>query len=80
MHNPFSNEQIKNYLLLYGAIVAIMVLFYLLNSSLNTKQSYEKKIFEINASMTLRHDRTETEKNALQSSSESQFKLLEKAY
>lgn len=80
MHNPFSNEQIKNYLLLYGAIVTIMVLFYLLNSSLNTKQSYEKKIFEINASMALRHDRTETEKNALQSNSESRFKLLEKAY
>lgn len=80
MQNPFSNEHVKNYLLLYGAIVAIMVLFYILNSLLNTEQSYEKKVFESNTSMTLQDDRAEIEQNALQNSGEKRFKLLEKAY
>ena len=49
MRNPFSKEQLRNYMLLYGAIVVIMVLFYLLNTRLNEQTVHEKKVFNSKA-------------------------------
>ncbi len=48
MQNPFSREQINNYVLLYVGIVAIIALFYILNTFLNPIEVHEKKLFDSN--------------------------------
>lgn len=42
---PFEKKYILNYILLYGAVVVIILLFYILNTNLNTIQQHEKKEF-----------------------------------
>ena len=48
MQNPFSREQINNYVLFYVGIITIMVLFYILNTYLNPIQVHEQKVFDTN--------------------------------
>ncbi len=76
MQNPFSKEQIKNYLLLYGAIVIIMVLFYILNSLLSEQKQHEVKVFETEVSV----ESNSEEATEVQKESSSRFKLLESGY
>ena len=81
MQNPFTKEQIKNYLLLYGAIVVIMLLFYLLNSLLSEKKQHERKLFETNASVNVQPTvGGSVESQEAGGSGQSRFKLLEKGY
>ena len=81
MQNPFSKDQMKNYLLLYGAIVVIMVLFYILNSQLNTERSHEKKVFETNTSV-MKDEIAEKPAEATEenNSLKNRIQLLDKAY
>ncbi|MEA3373948.1 MAG: hypothetical protein U9Q62_09710 [Campylobacterota bacterium] len=80
MQNPFSKEQIKNYLLLYGAIVVIMVLFYILNNLLNKQKSHEQKVFETGSSVQIKESSEKPNEEAESSNNNSRFKLLEKGY
>ncbi|NOQ32270.1 MAG: hypothetical protein GQ570_14265 [Helicobacteraceae bacterium] len=45
MNIPFSNEYIRNYMLFYGAVLSIVVLFFILNSLYGEIQTHEKKEF-----------------------------------
>jgi len=76
--NPFESGQIKNYLLLYGGVVVIMVLFFIATTLFNEPGKVAKKEFN-------------TELNATQKSKQLQeinstkiqkreFKLLKNAY
>ena len=73
--NPFESGQIKNYLLLYGSVVVIMVLFFIATTLFNEPSKVVKKEFN-------------TELNATQKSKQLQetkiqkreFKLLKNAY
>ncbi|MDQ7067391.1 MAG: hypothetical protein Q9M40_05110 [Sulfurimonas sp.] len=45
IENPFTNGQIKNYLLLYASIVVIMVLFFIATTLFNDIKDVDKKVF-----------------------------------
>lgn len=79
--NPFSKEQIKNYLLLYAAIVVIMILFYFLNTLLSEQKQHEKRLFDTNVSSTIEEAAgIAKEVPETNSSEKNRFRLLEKGY
>lgn len=80
MENPFSKEQIKNYLLLYGAIVLIMILFYWLSTLLHEPKTYEKKIFDNNISVTEGQVSSPAEDAHQNETETTHFKLLDRSY
>ena len=45
MENPFESGHIKNYILLYGSVVVIMILFFVAATLFNDVEDFEKKIF-----------------------------------
>jgi len=46
VENPFESGHIKNYLLLYGSVVVIMVLFFIANSLFYDVKQEPKKVFK----------------------------------
>ncbi len=80
MQNPFSNEHMKNYLLFYSAVILIMVLFYILNTSLNSVEAQEKKVFSTQMSSTVEEGKATPAGDADENSNKNRFKMLEKAY
>ncbi|OQX59727.1 MAG: hypothetical protein B5M52_02435 [Helicobacteraceae bacterium 4484_230] len=78
MQNPFTSNQIKNYLLLYAAVVVIMVIFYLLNTSFNNIATHERKVFDERAvNLNKKADVEDAQKKDANRSS---IRLLKKAY
>ena len=78
MENPFAPKQIRNYLLLYIAVVVFMVIFYLLNTSFNQVATCDRKIFdeqivESDKKIDVRHDQKKNPKG-------SSIRLLKEAY
>lgn len=80
MQNPFSNEHMKNYLLFYSAVILIMVLFYILNASLNHVEPQEKKVFSTQKTSTVGKGKATPTDGADDDSSRDRFKMLDKAY
>jgi len=77
MENPFESGHIKNYVLLYVSIVAIMILFFIASSLFNEVEIQEKKVFDINSSVTLEDKRVMKNIDEVNSS---RFRLMEKSY
>ena len=73
--NPFESGQIKNYILLYVAIIIIMVLFFVATTLFNENKKIEKKVFKKNLS-EIPHANKAVQKTKEANS----FRLLEKAY
>jgi len=73
LDNPFESGHIKNYMLLYGSVVVIMVLFFIAATLFNNVKDFEKKVFtiEINSSK----DKGEVKKQT--QVVQTKFKLLE---
>ena len=46
MQNPFESGHIKNYILLYGSVVLIMILFFIASTLFNDIKSHDKKQFD----------------------------------
>ncbi len=68
MKQPFEPKHIRRYLMLYGAVVVMMILFYLLTKALHTPQEHPPKQFENNTSdvmETLNKDQEKTEASAI---------------
>jgi len=78
MQNPFEDGQIKNYLLLYGSVVVIMILFFIATTLFNEPQQHEKKEFNIEVNATQKAKQKEIQE-ALKPQ-KNNFKLLDKAY
>ena len=76
MQNPFTSNQIRNYLLLYAAVIVIMAIFYLLNSNFNQIAVHDKKVFKDQAEKLSKKESAGPEKDTGGSS----IHLLEKAY
>jgi len=80
IENPFESGHIKNYILFYVAVVAIMVLFFIATTLFNEEsEKIEKKTFATNTTAT----QEQTPNAAPQKESQTQekrFKLLDKAY
>lgn len=75
MENPFESGDIKNYLLLYGAVVLIMVLFFIAASLFHEIEDVEVREFE--AKVLLKEQERVTESKKAQ---EKPFKLLDRGY
>jgi hypothetical protein len=77
---PFSKKQMKNVLIMYGFIIALMIGFYFANQMLaGPKEEIERKTFETNASLVT-PAATEEDATVQTSEGDSRFKLLEKGY
>ena len=74
MENPFESGHIKNYLLLYGSVVVIMVLFFMASTLFHDVEVVQKK--EFSTEIVEKED----SKNLEKENPASKFKLLEKAY
>ena len=62
MQNPFESGHIKNYILLYGSVVVIMVLFFIAATLFNEVKVIEKKEFNtIKVEKTVEGKREEDE-------------------
>jgi phosphotransferase system glucose/maltose/N-acetylglucosamine-specific IIC component len=77
MQNPFETGQIKNYLLFYVGIVAIMVLFFIATTLFHDTKDIEKKVFGIEQNSI---ESTDTREKEEQDPAKSRFKLLDKTY
>ena len=78
MENPFESGHIKNYLLFYGSIVVIMILFFIASSLFLDVEEVEKKVFNAKANTSIKVDkRIDIEEEASQ---KRKFKLLPKIY
>jgi len=75
MDHTFTKEQIKNYFLLYGAIIVIMILFFIASKLFYTPSSHEKRLFE-----TKVLDKKEILKKVEIPKENRKFKILEHAY
>ncbi len=73
IQNPFTNGQIKNYLLLYASIVVIMILFFVASTLFNNIKDVEKKVFNTQKK-NINTLKEETKEPTLK------FKLLKQAY
>lgn len=86
MQNPFESGHIKNYILLYAAVVLIMILFFIASTLFHDVQEVEKKTFNTESKNVLRSDNKEADTQSSpkavkeNESRESRFKLLDKAY
>lgn len=76
-NNPFESGHIKNYLLLYGSIVVIMVLFFIAGELFIEDKEIEQKNFDTDKhpSLTIQENQPQEEKEF-----KPKFKLLENAY
>ncbi len=79
MQNPFSRDQIKNYLFFYAGIIAIIILFYILNTYLNPIQVHEQKVFDSNTTMIPVTEEA-PEENKPEIEEKNTIRLLDKAY
>jgi len=79
MQNPFSREQINNYVLFYVGIITIMVLFYILNTYLNPIQVHEQKVFDNNTTVIPVTEEAPAEKKP-EIEEKNTIRLLDKAY
>lgn len=75
INNPFESGHIKNYILLYVSVVAIMILFFIASSMFLDDEVIEKKIFSTEVDITV--EKTEVLHD---NSAKRKFKLLDKAY
>jgi len=75
MENPFESGHIKNYVLLYVSIVVIMVLFFIASTLFNEIEVQEKKVFDVNTSVSQEDKRVVTI-----DVNRSRFKLMDRAY
>jgi len=75
MENPFESGHIKNYVLLYVSIVVIMVLFFIASTLFNEIEVQEKKVFDVNTSVSQGDKRVVTI-----DVNRSRFKLMDRAY
>lgn len=75
MDHTFTKEQIKNYLLLYGAIIVIMVLFFIAAKLFYVPNQHDQKVFD-----TKVLDKKEVLKKVEVPKENRRFKLLENAY
>jgi len=75
MKQTFELKYIKRYLIMYGAVVAVMVLFYVINSRHNPTEIMNQKIFSTQKIEPVSNNETEEEHPAT-----SPFRLLEHAY
>lgn len=75
MENPFESGDIKNYLLLYGAVVVIMVLFFIAASLFHESEDVNLKVFE-----TIEPLENAQKPKELKRAQENHFKLLERGY
>ncbi|MBD3824647.1 MAG: hypothetical protein IE916_09085 [Epsilonproteobacteria bacterium] len=78
MQNPFETGQIKNYVLLYVAVVVIMILFFIASTLFYEPQKDETKTFGA-VSAEVSHAK-EIAKDAVEANKTIPFKLLEKSY
>ena len=76
--NPFESGQIKNYILLYVAIIVIMVLFFIATTLFNENKKIEKKVFDVNVSK-IPHANNKVVQKTKEANS-AKFRLLEKRY
>ena len=79
MQNPFESGQIKNYLLLYGSVVVIMILFFIATTLFNeNEETIEAKKFntELNASQKEALVQKKKEESVIKH----KFKLLDESY
>ena len=79
MLNPFSQKQIRNYLLFYTVIITIVVLFYVLNTSINPTQTQEKKHFNTRATASSTAEKQEEETHSGREE-KSKILLLDRRY
>ncbi len=79
MQNPFSREQINNYILFYVGIIAIIILFYILNTFLNPIEVHEKKVFDSNITEGYVIEKT-IEESPPEKEEKNTIRLLDKAY
>jgi predicted Holliday junction resolvase-like endonuclease len=79
VQNPFTNGQIKNYLLLYASIVVIMILFFIASTLFNDVQKVEKKVFNTKIKENTKLDKKSKE-NVIEKNSTSRFKLMDSVY
>lgn len=77
-NNPFEAGHIKNYMLLYGAIIVIIILFFFASNLWLEPKKISKKVFDTNKSV----QRTKVAKQkSTQTKQESpKFKLLQEDY
>ena len=81
MNNPFENGHIKNYLLLYASVVAIMILFFIASTLFNDVENIEKKVFNTEVSKEIKDKRDKDKaQKADEPSLKSKFKLMEVNY
>ncbi len=74
MIQPFKPEHIRRYLLLYGGIVVLMILFYAVNTVVNPAQVHERKVFNTENNETAQKPQTDTSYG--KADEPSPFKLL----
>jgi amino acid permease len=78
MQNPFETGHIKNYILLYVSVVVIMILFFIATTLFHDVSEVEQKVFDMDKESAKLVDKRE--QSVEQNSTQSKFKLLEKAY
>ncbi len=76
MQNPFTNGQVKNYLLFYASIVVIMILFFIASTLFNDVQKVEKRVF----STEIKEVNTTGEEPIVEQNTTSRFKLMDSIY
>ena len=78
--NPFESGHIKNYILFYVAVVAIMMLFFIATTLFNEEgEKIEKKTFDTNVTSANKQMLNAATSKEPQTQ-EKRFKLLDKAY
>lgn len=76
-NNPFESGHIKNYILLYASIVAIMILFFFASDLFIEQEEVITKVFNSDTNRSLHVTKSEEKtKEAFKP----KFKVLEKAY
>lgn len=77
-NNPFEAGHIKNYILLYAAIVTIMVLFFFASDLWIEPQEVEKKVFDTHVSTQATNNNKQKTKQ--QKPFTPKFQLLKEGY
>jgi hypothetical protein len=78
MQNPFESGHIKNYILLYLSVVAIMILFFVASTLFHDVKPVEKKVFEskaVESTRVLSAHAKSSDKNTT-----TLFKIMPKSY
>jgi len=74
INNPFTNGEIKNYLLFYASILTIVILFFIASTLFNNVKKVDKKVFSVK---TKTYQKKEPKKIKEKSH---KFKLMDKIY